>query len=140
MSGLWLLRGMAPDGVLTSIDVDPELPAGRARVRSSRRGHGPSRLRLINGMGWRCCRGSPTAATTWSFVDAGPAEYPRYLDEAVRLLRPGGVRGARRRRWTAPGPRGHERWTSRSRPSRDDERLVSALLPVADGLLCAVRR
>ena len=24
VSGLWLLRGMAPDGVLTSIDVDPE--------------------------------------------------------------------------------------------------------------------
>ena len=24
LSGLWLLRGMRPDGVLTSIDVDPE--------------------------------------------------------------------------------------------------------------------
>ena len=25
------------------------------------------------------------------FVDASPAEYPRYLDEALRLLRPGGM-------------------------------------------------
>ncbi|MDB4971635.1 MAG: O-methyltransferase, partial [Myxococcales bacterium] len=24
VSGLWLLRGMAPDGILTSIDVEPE--------------------------------------------------------------------------------------------------------------------
>ena len=37
VSGLWLLRGMAPDGVLTSIDVDPENQrAARGRVHRRR--------------------------------------------------------------------------------------------------------
>ena len=37
VSGLWLLRGMAVDGVLTSIDVDPEIQrAARGRVRRRR--------------------------------------------------------------------------------------------------------
>ena len=50
VSGLWLLRGMAPDGVLTSIDVDPEAQRA-ARTAFLAAGYGPSRLRLINGMG-----------------------------------------------------------------------------------------
>ena len=50
LSGLWLLRGMRPDGVLTSIDVDPEHQR-IARAAFTASGHGPSRLRLINGMG-----------------------------------------------------------------------------------------
>src|SRR5688500_7683398 len=49
VSGLWLLRGMAGDGVLTSIDVDPEHQR-HARRAFTAAGHPPSRLRLINGM------------------------------------------------------------------------------------------
>ena len=49
VSGLWLLRGMAADGVLTSIDVDPESQRA-ARSAFLAAGYGPSRLRLINGI------------------------------------------------------------------------------------------
>src|SRR5688572_7008122 len=50
VSGLWLLAGMAPEGVLTSIDVDPEAQrTARAAFREA--GYAPSRLRLINGLG-----------------------------------------------------------------------------------------
>jgi predicted O-methyltransferase YrrM len=42
VSGLWLLRGMAPDGVLTSIDVDPEAQRA-ARAAFVAAGYGPSR-------------------------------------------------------------------------------------------------
>ena len=44
--GLWLLRGMRPDGVLTALDGDPEqLRAARKAFADS--GIAPSRTRLI---------------------------------------------------------------------------------------------
>src|ERR671914_1804587 len=90
VSGLWLLRGMAPDGTLTSIDVDPEHQRV-ARGTFVAAGYGPSRLRLINGMGLEVLPRLTDAGYDLVFVDAGPADYPRYLDEAVRLLRDGGI-------------------------------------------------
>ncbi|MDN5857628.1 MAG: methyltransferase, partial [Pseudonocardia sp.] len=50
VSGLWLLRGMVADGTLTTIDVEPEHQRA-ARSAFVAAGNGPSRLRLINGMG-----------------------------------------------------------------------------------------
>ncbi len=132
LSGLWLLRGMAGDGTLTSIDVDPEhLRIARAAFLAA--GHGPSRLRLINGMGLDVLPRLTDGGYDLVHVDAAPAEHPRYLDEAVRLLRPGGivaVHGAT----DAAGA-----LTEAAVRMRDDERLVPALLPVGEALLVAVR-
>lgn len=145
VSGLWLLRGMAPDGVLTSIDVDPESQRA-ARNAFLAAGYGPSRLRLINGMGLEVLSRLTDGAYDMVFVDASPVEYPRHLDEAVRLLRPGGLvvlddvlRGGR------VGDSGAVDPTTLAvrevtRQVRDDERLVPLLLPVGDGLLCALRK
>jgi predicted O-methyltransferase YrrM len=44
-SGVWLLRGMRPDGVLTTIDVEPELQR-LARVAFTAAGFPPGRTRL----------------------------------------------------------------------------------------------
>ena len=90
LSGLWLLRGMRPDGVLTSIDVDPEHQR-IARAAFTASGHGPSRLRLINGMGLEVLPRLTDGGYDLVLVDTSPADHPRYLDEALRLLRPGGV-------------------------------------------------
>src|ERR687893_1823679 len=90
VSGLWLLRGMAPGGTLTSIDIDPEHQRA-ARGVFLAAGYGPSRLRLINGMGLEVLPRLPDGAYDMVFVDALPVEYPHHLDEAIRLLRPGGV-------------------------------------------------
>ncbi|MGE3287727.1 MAG: O-methyltransferase [Pseudonocardia sp.] len=143
VSGLWLLRGMAADGVLTSIDVDPE------RQRSARQafgaaGHGPGRLRLINGLGLEVLPRLTDGGYDLVVVDAVPAEYPRYLDEAVRLLRPGGVvalHGALRGgRVADPAAEDADTIALREvgRQLREDERLVPVLLPLGDGLLAAV--
>ncbi len=141
VSGLYLLRGMAADGTLTSIDVDPELQRS-ARASFLSAGAGPSRLRLINGMALEVLPRLTDGGYDLVVADAVPAEYPRYLAEAVRLLRPGGMLvfdgvlddGA------APDGPGPAALRETVDLVRDDERLVSALLPVADGLLCAVRR
>src|SRR4051812_9262758 len=48
VSGLWLLGGMAPDGVLTSVDVEPEHQRA-AREAFVEDGVAANRFRLING-------------------------------------------------------------------------------------------
>jgi predicted O-methyltransferase YrrM len=144
VSGLWLLRGMAPDAVLTSIDVDPEHQRDARRAFTAA-GHPPSRLRLINGMALEVLPRLTDGGYDLVFVDAVPAEYPRYLDEAVRLLRPGGVLafddvlcGGRVADATATDP---ETAALRevARQVREDERLVPALFPLGAGLLAAVK-
>jgi predicted O-methyltransferase YrrM len=86
------------------------------------------------------------AAYDLVFVDALPVEYPRHLDEAVRLLRPGGLvvlddvlRGGRIGDATASDP-ATVAVREVARQVRDDERLVPVLLPVGGGLLCALRK
>lgn len=142
ISGLWLLRGMAADGVLTSIDVDPEHQRS-ARGAFLAAGYGPSRLRLINGMGLEVLPRLTDGGYDLVFVDATRTDYPRYLDEAVRLLRPGGI-VALDGVLTAgvlDGAADAESVALReaARQVREDDRLVPVLLPLGDGLLAAVK-
>ena len=142
LSGLWLLRGMRPDGVLTSIDVDPEHQRiARAAFTSS--GYGPSRVRLINGMGLEVLPRLTDGGYALVLVDASPADHPRYLDEALRLLRPGGIvalHGALGAAVLDPAADDPETLALRevARQVREDDRLAPALLPLGDGLLAAV--
>ena len=64
VSGLWLLRGMRPDGVLTTVDQDPEHQRA-ARQAFGEAGIPSGRARLIVGNALEVLPGSPTAATTW---------------------------------------------------------------------------
>jgi predicted O-methyltransferase YrrM len=143
VSGLWLLRGMASDGVLTSIDIDPEHQRV-ARAAFTAAGYGPSRLRLINGMGLDVLTRLTDGAYDLVFVDAGAVDYPRYLDEAVRLLRPGGIvvlegvlrAGVTDPDVTDPGPLALR---EAARQTREDDRLVPVMLSLGDGLLAALK-
>ncbi len=144
VSGLWLLRGMAATGVLTSIDVEPEHQRA-ARAVFLAEGISPSRVRLINGMALNVLPRLADNAYDLVFVDAITMEYPRYLEEAVRLLRPGGVvalAGA-----LSPNPAIEPLRTDPEclalrevlRICHDDELLVPLLLPIGDGLLLAAK-
>src|SRR3954471_3458146 len=90
VSGLWLLRGMSPDGVLTSIDIDPEFQRVARRAFTAA-GHGPSRLRLINGLGLGVLPRLTDGGYDLVFVACEAVDPPRCLEEAVRLLRVGGI-------------------------------------------------
>jgi predicted O-methyltransferase YrrM len=143
-SGIWLLRGMRKDGVLTSVDVDPEHQR-LARKAYTEAGFAANRYRLIGGKANEVLPRLTDGAYDLVFCDADKHEYPSYLTAALRLLRVGGVVAFDNALWggrvavsaiTDPE-------TSAIRETcdlvRDDERLVPMLLPVGDGLLAAVK-
>lgn len=143
VSGQWLLRGMAGEGVLTSIDVEPEHQRA-ARSGFLAAGHSPSRLRLINGRALDVLPRLADGIYDLVFADAFVAEYPRYLCEAVRLLRPGGVlalSGVLDADGLDVPVRGPEAAALREvlRLAAEDERLVPLPVSVGDDLLIAAR-
>jgi predicted O-methyltransferase YrrM len=144
VSGLYLLRGMAPDGVLTSIDVDPE-PQTSAKRAFSAAGVAPGRTRLIMGRALDVLPRLTEGAYDLLFVDAAKPEYPNYHEQGVRLLRPGGVIAFAGVLWSGrvanPTRRDAETVALRdvARIVRDDDRLVPVLLPLGDGLLVAAK-
>ena len=77
------------------------------------------------------------------FCDADKREYPGYLEQALRLLRPGGVVAFDNALWhdrvADPAQRDPETIAVRElgRRVRESEDLVHLLLPVGDGLLVA---
>jgi predicted O-methyltransferase YrrM len=145
VSGLWLLRGMRPDGVLTTVDKDPEHQRA-ARQAFAEAGIPSGRARLITGAALEVLPRLTDGGYDLVFVDAAKTEYADYLVEALRLLRPGGVVAFDNMLWhdkvADPAQRDPETVTIRElgKSLREDERVVAVLLPVGDGLLCAVKR
>ena len=145
VSGLWLLRGMRPDGVLTTVDKDPEHQRA-ARLAFAEAGIPSSRARLITGAALEVLPRLADGGYDLVFVDAAKTEYADYLTEALRLLRPGGVVAFDNVLWhdrvADPAQRDPETVAMRDlgRTVRDDERLVPVLLHAGDGLLAAVKR
>ncbi|MDQ2881112.1 MAG: O-methyltransferase [Actinomycetota bacterium] len=143
-SGLWLLRGMTPEGVLTSIDVEPEHQRA-ARQTFAEAGFPPSRYRLIMGQALDVLPRLTDGGYDLVFVDAAEPEYPRYLEAGVRLLRPGGVIAFDNALWGGrvadPAHRDPSCTALREIGAmvREDDTLIPLMLPLGDGLLLALR-
>ncbi len=145
LAGLWLLRGMRPDGVLTALDGDPEqLRAARAAFTGA--GVPSSRTRLIFGTPAEVLpRFSPGAYDM--VVCAGPPrEYAGQLTGLLDLVRVGGtlalhglLAGGRIADRAVRDPQ-TVTWREISRAIREDEGLLSAVLPIGGGLLVATKR
>jgi predicted O-methyltransferase YrrM len=144
-SGIWLLRGMRRDGVLTSVDVETEHQR-LARKAFTEAGFASNRFRLISGKAAEVLPRLTDGGYDLVFCDADKQEYPYYLTAALRLLRPGGVVAFDNALWGGrvadPGQEDPETTAIRETAGliRQDERLVPLLLPVGDGLLAAVKR
>ena len=144
-SGIWLLRGMVGDGVLTSIDIQPEHQRA-ARQAFAAAGFPSGRTRLIHGEALDVLPRLTDGGYDLVFVDGSKAEYPKYLEEGIRLLRPGGVIVFDNALWSGrvadPAEQDTDTTALRevARLAREDERLVPVLLPVGDGLLAAAKR
>lgn len=142
VSGLWLLRGMRPDGVLTTVDVEAEHQR-LARETFTEAGIATQRVRTIAGAGLDVLPRLTDSHYDIVFADGDKTEYGAYLAEALRLLRPGGVVAFDNALWhdrvADPAQRDVETVAIRDlgRQVLEHDGLVPLLLPVGDGLLLA---
>jgi len=143
VSGVYLLRGMPADGVLTTIDLETENQRA-ARMAFTEAGIRQNRARLIPGRALDVLPRLTDGAYDLVFLDAEPLEYDLYLDRAIRLLRPGGMLAVGSALWGGrvadPAQRDPSTTALRDvvRRIREDARVQPALLPCGDGLLLAV--
>jgi predicted O-methyltransferase YrrM len=145
VSGLYLLAGMTEDGVLTSVDIEGEHQRA-AKEAFAEAGIATTRYRLINGSAAEVLPRLREESYDIVFVDADKTAYGVYYEQALRLLRPGGVMAFDNALWhdrvADPSQRDPDTVTLRdlSKTVRDDNRLLATLLPVGDGLLVATKR
>lgn len=142
VSGVWLLRGMRSDGVLTTVDVEAEHQR-LARESFKDAGIASQRARTIAGAALDVLPRLTDGHYDLVFADGDKREYSAYLTEALRLLRPGGVVAFDNALWHGrvadPAQRDEETVAVRDLVQQvaQTEGLVPALLPVGDGLLVA---
>jgi predicted O-methyltransferase YrrM len=147
-SGIWLLRGMRPGGVLTSVDTEPEYHRV-ARKAFGQAGFAANQARLIIGRALDVLPRLSDGAYDMVFCDADRGSYPEYLTAGLRLLRAGGVI-VFDDAWPGDGgdylgdPYGETGGAAGVRELADmvriDERLVPLRLAVAGGLIAAIKR
>lgn len=145
VSGIHLLHGMRPDGVLTTVDPEPERQQfARQAFRAS--GFATNRARFIPGRALEVLPRLADSGYDLVFCDGDRLECLDYLAESLRLLRPGGLvvfQGVLAEgRTVDAGPQPVEVLRQREllRAVRESPELVASVLPVGDGLLCAVKR
>lgn len=145
VSGIWLLRGMHPDAVLTSVDVEPEHQR-LARQAFADAGFRGNRYRLIGGRALDVLPRLTDGGYDMVCCDADKQEYPDYLTAALRLLRPGGIVTFDNALWggRVADPSCQDEDTTAIREVcerlRTDEQFLPLLLPLGDGLLAGVKR
>ena len=144
VSGLYLLQGLRPDGVLTTVDTEPEWQQF-ARQAFRMAGFAANRARFIPGHALDVLPRLTDGGYDLVFCDGDRLECLECLDEARRLLRPGGlvcfsgVFAGGRTVDSAAQPTEVRRLRELLRTVRESKDLLPALLPVGDGLLCAAR-
>ena len=141
-SGLWMLRGMRPDGVLTTVDTEAEHQR-LAKQTFTEAGIAPQRVRLIPGAALDVLPRLTDGHYDLVFCDGDKREYSDYLTEALLLLKPGGVVVFDNALWhdrvADPAQRDAETVAIRElgKTVRESEELLPLLVPMSDGVLVA---
>ncbi|WP_301546922.1 O-methyltransferase [Gordonia sp. X0973] len=140
VAGLWLLAGMADDGVLTTIDPESEYQqAAREAFAAAEIPIG--RTRLINGSPVEVLPRLADASYELVFLDGEVLDHPRFIGEAVRILRPGGVVVCHHAEAMDPAQSGPVADAVRATALAvaDDDRFLPVLIPLGAGLLAAAK-
>ena len=143
VSSLAFFAGMGDAGVLTTVDTEAEHQLATRDVLKAA-GISHTRYRLITGEALNILPKLRAAAYDIVFIDAEILEYPEYLEEGLRIVRPGGLvilnhalLGGK-----VADETNFDDDTMIIRDTLDAARsmagLTTALLPVGDGLLVCV--
>lgn len=144
VSGLALLDGSGPDGVLTSIDIEQERQQA-ARQAFATQGIPTQRFRLIGGPALGVLPKLTDGAYDLVFIDGDPLEFVEYVAQALRLLRSGGLLVVHHALLggAVADPQNEDDETVIVREAIaaaiDLDEFHPVVLPVGDGLLAAVR-
>jgi predicted O-methyltransferase YrrM len=143
-SAIAMARGLPADGVVRTIEIEPRHAefAERWIARSDVAG----RVRVIRGAGLEVLRTFAADSADAAFIDADKPNYVRYLDECLRIVRPGGLIMADNA--LAFGqvldPRATDREVPAVRAFNEHiakvPGLESVIVPLGDGLWVAVKR
>lgn len=139
-----LLAGMDPEGVLTSIDPDADDQL-MAREVLSGAGVPARRARLITGQPLLVLPKLSDNVYDMVYVDGDPLEYVEYVAQAERLLHSGGIFAMHHALWggLVADDRNEDDEPIIIREAlaavQDSGAFTTALLPIGDGLLVAVR-
>ncbi|MBD5262691.1 MAG: O-methyltransferase [Bacteroides sp.] len=88
-SALCIAEGLPADARLVTIEVDDELEDFiRRQLDASDHGH---KIELRIGSAIDICREFTDGSVDLIFIDADKRQYPQYLEECARMLRPGGI-------------------------------------------------
>ena len=139
-----IARGLPDDGHLLALDVNEEWTA-IARRYWERAGFA-DRIELRLGPALETLESlSADDPFDFAFIDADKESYPAYYEEAVRLLRPGGLMMIDNvfRQGTVLDPEDEEPPTVAIRELNDrvasDDRVFSAMVGIADGITLALK-
>lgn len=145
VSGTALMRGLPASSVLTTIDTDAEALRA-AREAFTEAGHPANRTRMITGRSRTVLPRLSSRSYDMVLIDADHASLMFHLEQAARLLRPGGLLIVNdvldQDRVPRPAVRESSTLAARQlgRAVREDEQWLSALTPTGTGVLLAVRR
>jgi predicted O-methyltransferase YrrM len=143
-SGIWLARALPAGGTLTTIEKHP-VHAELARQAYAEAGLA-ERVRLIEGEALSVLETlPPDTAFDAVFVDADKDPLPQYFEWSVRLLRPGGLLLCDNAFFhgsvvdpsdLSPQAEGVREF---NRLAATDRRVVSAVIPIRDGVVIGVK-
>jgi len=142
-SALWIARGLPPDGRIVSLEKDPDhARLARAWVE---RAEEDERIEVLQGDARALLAEVGTGEYDLVFIDADKESYLPYLQEALRILEPGGIVIADNALWDGrviDPERGDDategiRAFNRALASARD--LEATILPVGDGVALGVK-
>lgn len=138
-SALCIAEGLEPDAEILTVEADDELE-DFIREALAYSGEAGRRVSLRIGDALEVMRSLPDASFELIFMDADKRQYPAYLEEALRLVRPGCFIIADNTLWDGhvAEPDRHDPQTDNIRLFNDqaatDPRCETVIIPLRDGL------
>lgn len=138
-SALCIAEGLSDDAKLVTVEADDELEDFiRHQLESSVHG---KKVNLRIGKALEVCRDFEDGSVDMIFIDADKREYPAYLKEAERMLKPGGLIIADNTLWSGhvcdpayekdPQTRGVREFND---AAKDLPGFETVIIPIRDGI------